>query len=91
MRIISSVLMIIFSLSFVELPCQFRTLPLTARFASSTAPSTWPCVRPAALSLEPFVAGQVAYRLRDLAFGLVYDLAHCLLPFGPDTPLSLLP
>jgi len=37
---------------------------------------------PLALSLAPFVAARVAYSLLDLAFGLVDDLAHCLLAFG---------
>ena len=40
------------------------------------------------LSLEPFVAGQVAYRLSDLAFGLVDDL--CLPPLVHHTQLSVL-
>ena len=37
------------------------------------------------LSLEPFVAGQVAYSLFDLAFCLVDDLADCLPPLVHDT------
>ena len=38
--------MVISSLYFVEHLCHVRILPLTARFASFPAPSTWPCVRP---------------------------------------------
>ena len=43
--------MVISSLYFVEHLGQFRILPVTASFASFTAPSTWPCVRPSRLSL----------------------------------------
>jgi hypothetical protein len=85
------VLMVISSFYFVEHLCQFRILPLTARFVSFTALQLGLAFVPLTLSLEPFIAGQVAYSLLDLALGLVNDLAHCLPPVVHDTLLSLLP
>jgi len=81
--------MVIPSLYFVEHLCQFRILPLTARFASFTL--AFDLALCSSLPLEPFVAGQAGYSLLDLAFGLVNDLGPCLPPLVHDTPLPLLP
>jgi hypothetical protein len=56
--------MVISSLYFVEHLYQSLILSLTARFASFRLDLA---VVPPALSLEPFVPGQIAYSLLDLA------------------------
>jgi hypothetical protein len=81
--------MVISSLYFVEHLCQFRILPLTAR--ASHPHRAFDLALRSSLSLEPLVAGQVASRLLDLAFGLsIIPPVVCFLSVH-DTPPSLRP
>ena len=83
MRMMS--VMVISSSYFVEYLCQFRILPLTAPFAFFTL--AFDVALRSFLSLETFVARQVAYGLLD---PLKHDAQLSLLPLFTDCHMSYL-